>query len=137
MLIIIGTAGSREKNIVSGTTPAVNNNPTITSTTFSARSRFMVPSCQRTAEESSVYVLLVPDHNGECYVGQRETSIAGYEHKRGRLLQLRVLGFGLLQDGDVAIGIFPESEEVFVSGERPHAGSISISALRSFRLQPV
>src|SRR5262249_10357837 len=43
MLIIIGTAGSREKNIVSGITPAVNNNPTTTNTTFSARSRRMVP----------------------------------------------------------------------------------------------
>src|SRR5580704_744880 len=39
MLIIIGTAGSREKNIVSATTPAVNNNPTITNTILSARSR--------------------------------------------------------------------------------------------------
>src|SRR5467141_1882367 len=44
MLIIMGTAGSREKNIVSGTTPAVNNNPTTTNTIFSARSRRMVPS---------------------------------------------------------------------------------------------
>jgi hypothetical protein len=43
MLISIGTEGSREKNIVSGTMPAQNSNPTITSTTFSARSRFMVP----------------------------------------------------------------------------------------------
>jgi eukaryotic-like serine/threonine-protein kinase len=34
MLINMGTAGSREKNIVSGITPAVNNNPTTTSTTF-------------------------------------------------------------------------------------------------------
>jgi hypothetical protein len=40
----MGTEGSREKNIVSGTTPAVNNNPTSTSTIFSARFRFMVPS---------------------------------------------------------------------------------------------
>src|SRR5436305_8341891 len=29
-------------------------------------------------------------------------------------LQLRVLGFSLLQDGDVGIGVFPESEEVLV-----------------------
>ena len=26
------------------------------------------------------------------------------------LVQLRVLGFGLLQDGDVAVGVFPEGE---------------------------
>src|SRR5271170_5093650 len=44
MLIIIGTAGSREKNIVSGITPAVNNSPTTTNTTFSARSRCIAPS---------------------------------------------------------------------------------------------
>jgi hypothetical protein len=30
-------------------------------------------------------------------------------------LQLRVLGFCLLQDGDVGVGVFPEREEVFVS----------------------
>ena len=30
------------------------------------------------------------------------------------LLQLRVLRFGLLQDGDVGVGIFPEGEEVLV-----------------------
>src|SRR5215470_8495049 len=35
------------------------------------------------------------------------------------LLQLRVLGFGLLQDGDVGVGIFPEGEEIFVSSKRP------------------
>jgi hypothetical protein len=44
MLINMGTEGSREKNIVSGTTPAVNNNPTITNTAFNARSRIMLPS---------------------------------------------------------------------------------------------
>jgi len=35
-----------------------------------------------------------------------------------QLLQLRVLGFGLLQDGNVGVGVFPEGEEVFVGGER-------------------
>jgi len=37
-------------------------------------------------------------------------------------LQLRVLGFGLLQDGDVGVGVFPEGEEVVVGGERPLCG---------------
>src|SRR5712691_7432948 len=32
------------------------------------------------------------------------------------LLQLCVLRLGLLQDGNVGIGVFPESEEVLVSG---------------------
>jgi len=43
-------------------------------------------------------------------------------------LQLRVLGFGLFHDGDVRVGGFPEREDFFVSGERPDAGGISISA---------
>ncbi len=30
------------------------------------------------------------------------------------LLQLRVLGFGLLQDGDVRVGVFPEREEILI-----------------------
>jgi len=30
------------------------------------------------------------------------------------LLQLRLLRFGLLQDGDFGVGIFPEGEEIFV-----------------------
>jgi hypothetical protein len=38
--------------------------------------------------------------------------------RAGMLLsQLRVLRFGLVQDGDAEIGVFPEREEVFVSGE--------------------
>ena len=36
---------------------------------------------------------------------------------RGReLLQLRVLGLGLLQDGDVGVGVFPEGEEILIGG---------------------
>jgi len=29
-------------------------------------------------------------------------------------LQLRVPGLGLLQDGNVGVGVFPEGEEIFV-----------------------
>jgi hypothetical protein len=46
------------------------------------------------------------------------------------LLQLRVLCLGLLQDGDVRVGFFPEDEEILVSGKRPNAGSIGIGSLR-------
>ena len=45
------------------------------------------------------------------------------------LLQLRVLGFGFFQDGDVGVGVFPEREEIFVGGERPDAGRIGIRSL--------
>jgi hypothetical protein len=34
-------------------------------------------------------------------------------------LQLGVIRFGLLEDGDVGVGVFPEGEENFVGGERP------------------
>ena len=30
------------------------------------------------------------------------------------LLQLRVLGFGFLQDGDVRVGVFPKGEEILI-----------------------
>ena len=50
-------------------------------------------------------------------------------------MQLRVLGFGFLQDGDVGVGVFPEREEIFGGGERPDAGGIRIRSLRSSRLQ--
>ena len=38
--------------------------------------------------------------------------------RTGMLVQLRVLRLGLLQDGDVGVGVFPEREEIFVGGER-------------------
>ena len=52
-------------------------------------------------------------------------------------LQLRILRLGLLQDGDVGVGVFPEREEIFVGGERPDAGGIGICSLRGSRLQGV
>jgi len=42
----------RENNMVSGTTPAVNNNPTTTNTAFNVRSRTMLPSL---SSSQSVY----------------------------------------------------------------------------------
>jgi hypothetical protein len=33
---------------------------------------------------------------------------------RNWLLHLRVLGFGLLENGDVGVGVFPEREEFLV-----------------------
>src|SRR6202022_1791480 len=56
---------------------------------------------------------------------------------RRRLLQLRILRLGFLQDGDVGVGVFPEREEVLVGGERPDAGGIGIRALRGSRLQGI
>jgi hypothetical protein len=53
------------------------------------------------------------------------------------LLQLFVFCLRHLEDRYVGISIFPEGEEVFVSGQRPDAGSIGICALRISRLQRV
>ncbi len=50
------------------------------------------------------------------------------------LLQLRVLGLGLFQDGDVWVGVFPKREEVFVSGERPDAGGYGENATAAVAL---
>ena len=56
---------------------------------------------------------------------------------RRQLLQLLVLGFGLLEDGNVGVGVFPEGEEILVSCKRPYAGGIGIRALRSLCLQSI
>jgi hypothetical protein len=47
-----------------------------------------------------------------------------------RSLQLRVLRLGLLQEGDVGVGVFPEREESFVRGDRPHAGGVGMRPTR-------
>jgi hypothetical protein len=52
-------------------------------------------------------------------------------------LQLRVLRFGFLQDGNVEVGVFPQREKIFVGGERPNASGVGIRALRSSRLQGI
>src|SRR6266571_5510933 len=53
------------------------------------------------------------------------------------LAQLRVLRFGLFEDGDVGVGVFPEREEIFVGSECTDAGGIGIRSLRRSRLQGV
>jgi hypothetical protein len=37
------------------------------------------------------------------------------------VLQLCILCLGLIHDGDVAVGVFPEREEILVGGERQGA----------------
>src|ERR1019366_4082539 len=64
---------------------------------------------------------------------------SGSSDEQGRfpLLQLSVFLFRFFQDGNVGVGVFPESEEIFIGGERPDAGGIGIRSLRSSRLQSV
>jgi hypothetical protein len=50
------------------------------------------------------------------------------------LLQPCVLGIGLLQDREVGVGVFPESEEIFVGGESADAGGVGIGSLVRLRL---
>jgi hypothetical protein len=51
--------------------------------------------------------------------------------------EFRVLCLGFLEDWDFRVGVFPESEEVFVGGEGPDTGSIGIRSLRGSGLQSV
>jgi hypothetical protein len=53
---------------------------------------------------------------------------------RGLLSQLHVLSFGFSQYGDVGISVVPQSEEIFVSSQRPYARSIGIRPGGIFRL---
>ena len=52
-------------------------------------------------------------------------------------LQLRVLGFCSLIDGDIGVSVFPQREEVFVGGECAYSRSIGIRSLRGSRLQRI
>jgi hypothetical protein len=54
-----------------------------------------------------------------------------------QLLQLRVLSLSFFQDGRAGIGIFPQSEEVFVSRQGSYSCGIGICALRSSRLHSI
>ena len=60
----------------------------------------------------------------------RELSFNRSESDEARLLQLRVFDLGLLVDGNLGVGVFPEGQEVFVRGERTNAGRVGICALR-------
>src|SRR5271166_2952370 len=53
--------------------------------------------------------------------------------ERRTLLQLRVLGFGLLEDRDVGVGILPEREKVLVRGIG--IGSVALNGISSSQLQ--
>jgi hypothetical protein len=61
----------------------------------------------------------------------------GDEIRTSALLQLRVLGLGLLQDGNAGVGILPEREKILVSSERPDTGGICIRTLGTLRLQNI
>ena len=65
-----------------------------------------------------------------------KTSIPA-DYNKVLLLQLLVLRLGLLQDGDVGVGIFPQGEEIFIGGERAYAREVGICPMRSSRLQRV
>jgi hypothetical protein len=60
-----------------------------------------------------------------------------FEYLNSRLLQLRVLRLGLLQDRDIGVDVLPQREEIVVGGERPDAGGIGVRAARGSRLQGV
>jgi hypothetical protein len=45
-------------------------------------------------------------------------ALRSFFHRAPRLLQLRVLRLGLLQDGDVGVGIFPKGKKVLIRDAR-------------------
>jgi hypothetical protein len=47
--------------------------------------------------------------------GPARSAIASQETRRG-LLQLRVFRLGLLQNGDVWVGVFPQCQEILIGG---------------------
>src|SRR5579871_243619 len=49
------------------------------------------------------------------------------------LLQVRVLGFGLLEDGDVGVGVLPEAEEVLVCSSR--FGGVALNGIGTTELK--
>jgi hypothetical protein len=53
------------------------------------------------------------------------------------LMQLRVLRFGFLQDGNIRISIFPKRKGILVSGKRPTARKISVRSLRTSSLKRI
>jgi hypothetical protein len=71
-------------------------------------------------EKAGLLYLLCLEHvdNLGAYSASRpETGLLIPSGNNSGLLELRVLGFGLFQDGDVGVGVFPEGEKVFVSCE--------------------
>jgi hypothetical protein len=52
---------------------------------------------------------------GEIHEAARTTNQAQTELSK-KSLQLGVFGLGLLEDGDVGVGVFPEPKEILVGG---------------------
>jgi hypothetical protein len=66
-------------------------------------------------------ILLLP-HSASTARNRSKHSATG----KARLLQFRALRLGLLQDGDVGVGVFPESKEILVRG----AGLYCVTSVR-------
>lgn len=47
-------------------------------------------------------------------------------------MKFDVFGFGFVEDGEAGVGVFPESEKIFVGSEGTRAGEIGIGPLGSF-----
>lgn len=92
-----------------------------------------IPSA--TQLDRSVQTLVA--HECKCAKGvlkiSRRTSrsriLADCRTHRSLLLQLCVLCFGLLQDGDARIRVFPEGKEILVSSEGADPGGVGIGAV--------
>lgn len=90
-------------------------------------------SSGRDREGSCTRAAVEPRAGLKCclpFVDNRPYSSVLYTLKGGdvvcKLLQLRVFGFGLFQDGNVLVGVLPQSKEILIRG----AGFGSISLQR-------
>lgn len=52
-------------------------------------------------------------------------------------MKFDVFGFGFVEDGEAGVGVFPESEKIFVGSEGTRAGEIGIGPLGSFGQQSI
>jgi hypothetical protein len=76
--------------------------------------------------EASFNKLLIRRVNfigGKCKIRQTESELSKES------LQLGVFGFSGDEDRDVGVGVFPQREKVFVSGECTNTGGIGVRAL--------
>jgi hypothetical protein len=63
------------------------------------------------------------------FVNLPEIGRARWGDLQPRLLQLRILGLGSDENGNVRVGVFPQREEILVGSEGASAGGISIRSM--------
>src|SRR5664279_6545901 len=87
-------------------------------------------------ERRAIEILVIERFFGRPEVSSPPQQIGGASRK---LLQRGVLGFGLLQDGDIRVSVFPERQEVLICGtgfDRVALHSVSASEAETGQRSP-